>query len=521
MIAMSRRLGLLTALLAVLTLAVPGSPALAEEKVGVNSAVNPDANGTPPGATMRRLVLGQEVVHDERIATGPDGQAQILFLDESSLNVGPSSDITVDNFVYNPNTGTGQLAMSATRGVMRFVGGRLSKQENAVSMRTPSGIIGIRGGIFVMNLAKTSGQLDVVFLFGKGLTVTSDNLTQTITRPGFSVTVAAPGAAPSSPHPTPPQLLSAIFADLTGKNGKTAGSRNPPTERTVADSGIAKTISANVAASVRQATQNGLGSYQLPITNISTIQASQNTNSVSMQGDPTVAAAQQGGGNTQSGSANYPEVVQFYLTNDGVIHFAGITTAILNNGVLSNPSGGADGFGSFPLPVGYADFGPQNTTSCCGTLKGVSFLASDDSFLYAAFLTSGIPGQLNLLYTGFPTVNMPTSGSGSYSGNAVGGVYNNGSAYAATGTFNASYNFGNATGTFSLNNFDNQTLSGSIAGSVGTSSYSGSISNANLVGVVGGSFFGTNANTTGGLFSLVNQSGNTYRAFGVYGGMRH
>ena len=34
--------------------------------------------------------------------------------------------------------GTGKLAARLTRGVFRFVGGKLSKQENAVTMQTPS-----------------------------------------------------------------------------------------------------------------------------------------------------------------------------------------------------------------------------------------------------------------------------------------------------------------------------------------------------------------------------------------------
>ena len=54
-----------------------GSPALAQQRVGVNSAVNPDATGLPPGGAPRRLVLGGEVVLNERIATGSAGQTQI------------------------------------------------------------------------------------------------------------------------------------------------------------------------------------------------------------------------------------------------------------------------------------------------------------------------------------------------------------------------------------------------------------------------------------------------------------
>jgi hypothetical protein len=58
-----------------------GAPAAAQQRVGVNSAVNQDATGISPGAAPRRLVLGQEVVFNERITTGPEGQTQILFVD--------------------------------------------------------------------------------------------------------------------------------------------------------------------------------------------------------------------------------------------------------------------------------------------------------------------------------------------------------------------------------------------------------------------------------------------------------
>src|SRR6516162_9794761 len=97
-----------------------GAPSVAQQRIGVNSAVNPDVTGIPPGAAPRRLVLGQEVVFNERITTGPDGQTQVLFIDESTMSVGPSSDMVIDEFVYDPHTSSGKLAASLTRGVFRF-----------------------------------------------------------------------------------------------------------------------------------------------------------------------------------------------------------------------------------------------------------------------------------------------------------------------------------------------------------------------------------------------------------------
>jgi hypothetical protein len=533
MFAPRRHWSVVVPLLAILTTTVPDSVAVAQQKVGVNSAVNPDANGTPPGAAVRRMVVGQDVVHDEHIATGPVGQAQLLFIDESALTVGPGSDMTIDNFVFDPNTGKGQLAMSATAGVMRFVGGQLSKQEDAVSMRTPSGTIGIRGGIFVMSLAK-SGEMQVAFLFGKGLTVTggctsqSINapgcVTQTITRPGYSVSVSARGAAPSSPAPMPSGALSGMLAQLTGRSGATGGATTIPTDTMVANSGIATIVSANVAASVQQATQNTPATTTTtpPTSNVTPSQAT-SLNTTAAQAAPQIAAAQLNP--TPPGtptspppvSGNFP-VVEFFTSNAASVMVTGVVTAQLNNGVLSNISGGTGDFGSIPLPTGFASFGPQGTTSCsgCGPLTGYSFLSADGSFLYAAYTSPTDPaGQANFLFGGTPTVNMPTTGTGTYSGNAVGGVNNNGTTYLATGTFNESYNFGNNTGNFALNNFDGKSLSGSISG---MRTYGGQITGTNLSGSVAGEFFGANAGTTGGVFNFSALSGPLYKAYGVFGG---
>src|SRR5258708_663261 len=182
------------------SLLLTASPlAYAQERVGAATAVNPDTSATPPGAAVRQLVIGQDVVHNERIATGPTGQTQLLFLDQSSLTVGENADVTIDDFVFDPSTSTGKLAMSTTKGILRYVGGALSKNANAVSLVTPSGTLGIRGGVFLLSLTP-AGQLDVVLLYGSGLTVTPicrDCVAQLITRPGFFVSIPFPGAPAS------------------------------------------------------------------------------------------------------------------------------------------------------------------------------------------------------------------------------------------------------------------------------------------------------------------------------------
>jgi trimeric autotransporter adhesin len=394
--------------LALAGLAALATPALAQ-KIGVNSAVNPDASGTPPGAATRQLILGQEIVHNEHVVTGPAGQTQILFLDESAMTVGPNSDLSIDNFVYDPNTGKGQLAMNATAGVLRFVGGKLSKNEDSVTLKTPAATIGIRGGVFLLNLAK-GGKLDVVFLYGKGLSVTGANVTQLITRPGFSVSVAGPGQPPSSPAAAPPNQVAATLASFNGKRGSSGGSSNPPSDASVANSGISNDISGNVAASVQQAGQSA-GNTAPPAVNVGTIQATTQQNTVGVQGDSAVSSAQQNPtppGTPIAGTGGISGIVKIIpagsrlgftdQSSSGRIPYVGS----LNSGVATGTSGAGQLFSLSPLVAGQTTNVTATATGASIPASGTAFLASDSAFFYGNLTGGGTSGDQIFVFGGVP-----------------------------------------------------------------------------------------------------------------------
>jgi len=64
-------------------------PATAQQ-IGTATAVNPVSESTPPGGATGKLTVGARVMHNERIHTSPSGSAQLLFLDKSSLSIGPT-----------------------------------------------------------------------------------------------------------------------------------------------------------------------------------------------------------------------------------------------------------------------------------------------------------------------------------------------------------------------------------------------------------------------------------------------
>jgi hypothetical protein len=129
---------------AILAAPLMAGPASAQSKVGVASAVKNDVQGIA-GGSGRALSPGSSVFEQETVRTGAESIAQLLFLDQTSLSVGPRSEVVLDHFVYDPARGTGDVILSATRGAFRFVSG--SQNPLSYKINTPVATIGVRGTI--------------------------------------------------------------------------------------------------------------------------------------------------------------------------------------------------------------------------------------------------------------------------------------------------------------------------------------------------------------------------------------
>src|SRR5215475_6246714 len=125
------------------------------DKIGVASATKNEVQGFI-GAAPRALSVGSEIFANERVRTGDAATAQLLFLDQTSLSIGPQSEIKLDRFVYNPERGTGTLALSASKGAFRFISG--SQNPNSYSIKTPVATIGVRGTICDLMLGSGQGS---------------------------------------------------------------------------------------------------------------------------------------------------------------------------------------------------------------------------------------------------------------------------------------------------------------------------------------------------------------------------
>jgi hypothetical protein len=130
---------LLISTLSLLMLFATASRVDAQPRIGTAQSVTPQAEGSVGGT----LAAGSGVHANETVKTGSAGKAGLQFNDQSNLSVGPSSQVRLDKFVYDPNKGTGTIAIDATRGAFRFSTGAQNKAE--VKIKTPYGTLGVRG----------------------------------------------------------------------------------------------------------------------------------------------------------------------------------------------------------------------------------------------------------------------------------------------------------------------------------------------------------------------------------------
>ena len=133
------------------------------QSIGSAAAVKPEAHGA--GGTLQ---AGSSLYTNETIGTGSAGQAELHFNDNTKLSVGPSSNVRLDKFVYDPNKSAGKLAISATKGAYRFVTGEQDKK--AYEIKTPYATLGVRGTV-----------LEIVVVPGKGKARRASTRTKTRT----------------------------------------------------------------------------------------------------------------------------------------------------------------------------------------------------------------------------------------------------------------------------------------------------------------------------------------------------
>ena len=105
------------------------------------------------GAETTAATTGARLLASDTIRTGADGAAGILLRDDSLLSIGPNSVLSLARYAYDPVTQEGRFDAVLNKGTLAVVSGRIAKRSpEAVTVRTPAAILGVRGTEFIVSV---------------------------------------------------------------------------------------------------------------------------------------------------------------------------------------------------------------------------------------------------------------------------------------------------------------------------------------------------------------------------------
>ena len=134
-------------------------------------------------------------------------RAELTFDDATKVKITEQSKLIIDDFVYDPKSGTGKLAMKVALGTARYASGQIAKNSpQQVAVKTPTASIAVRGTDFSMTVDELGRSLIMLLPSCDNKTcvtgtieVSNDAGSVIMTQAYQATLVASVDRAPSSP----------------------------------------------------------------------------------------------------------------------------------------------------------------------------------------------------------------------------------------------------------------------------------------------------------------------------------
>ena len=196
------------------------APLTAFAKVGeVTEQIGQDASISRDKDT---IVVGKGTgINMNDTITTSKAKLNLTFEDNTKVAMTQQSKLVIDDFVYDPNSGTGTLAMNVAMGTVRYASGAISKnsREN-VRLRTPTATISVRGTDFTMTVDEIGRSLVILLpscpdpnkpeeCFTGEIEVSTD-VGMVLLNQAFQATVVAS----ASNAPTTPRIISTLEINI-------------------------------------------------------------------------------------------------------------------------------------------------------------------------------------------------------------------------------------------------------------------------------------------------------------------
>ncbi len=206
------------------TQTVGAQPAAAAEQVGLVVAVRGGAEAINASNERRALALKDPIHRGDTVKTSARGRIQISFKDKTIVSLGRNTEMTIDEYEFEADKSKARMVTRVQEGVFRVMGGAIAKMApDDFKTVTPTATIGIRGSFYLGSLKNKI--LTVVFLGGRGITVSNPLGMVAITKVSFGTVVESADKKPAKQRKFAPAIIEALVKDVVieGKKDDEAG----------------------------------------------------------------------------------------------------------------------------------------------------------------------------------------------------------------------------------------------------------------------------------------------------------
>ena len=111
--------------------------------------------------------LGDLAYQGDVVRTGADGRVSINFTDGTSFSLSNNANMTLDEFVYDPNGKSNSTLFKLSKGTFTFVAGSIAKTGD-MKVDTPVATMGIRGTTPHVEISDDGGTVKFSTLLEEG-----------------------------------------------------------------------------------------------------------------------------------------------------------------------------------------------------------------------------------------------------------------------------------------------------------------------------------------------------------------
>jgi hypothetical protein len=98
------------------------------------------------GGVELSVVVGTPLNQGDVVRTGKVGAVSMVMTDDTSISLGPNSEISLDGYSFEPKSGKFSLVVRMAKGTFAYLAGLIGKlAPGSIQLLIPDAIIAVRG----------------------------------------------------------------------------------------------------------------------------------------------------------------------------------------------------------------------------------------------------------------------------------------------------------------------------------------------------------------------------------------